>query len=86
MGGSLTDITSLFPQDEEAELGFRQGRVVSFTLVTGANVIDMGGVILTNVPMLNLSASTVLTTNDIVGLLRYKTRFFILGRIITPPI
>jgi hypothetical protein len=86
MHHSESDITELFPQDAEVEMGFRQGIVLSFDLVTGANTINMGGTILTNVPILNLSGTTVLMNGDVVGLLRSKTNYFILGHIIIPPV
>lgn len=82
--GSASDITTLFPQDGEAEMGFRQGVVLSFDPVTGENTIIVGGTVLTDVPILNMSGATLLLAGDVVGLLRSQTTYFIVGRIVTP--
>jgi hypothetical protein len=83
---SISDLTPLFPQPETPELGFRQGKVVFFDTVTAENVIDVGGTHIHNVSLLNISGTLALVTGDIVGLLRARTQYFVLGRIIVPPI
>jgi hypothetical protein len=83
---SISDLTPLFPQPPIPDLEFRQGKVVAFNLVTGENVIDVGGTHIPNVSLLNITGTLQLAIGDIVGLLRCRTQLFILGRIIVPPI
>jgi hypothetical protein len=81
MHHSESDITGLFSQAQKAEVGFRQGVIIAFNGTTKENTVNMGGTILTNIPVLT---GVALIEGDIVGLLRSNTTYFILGLIIIP--
>jgi len=82
---SLHDLTPLFAQPAMPALEFRQGTIISFDSVTGENRVSVGGIIVDNVSLLNTTGAPILVTGDIVGLLRSRTQYFILGRILVPP-
>jgi hypothetical protein len=82
---SLNDITPLFSLSAPTDLEFRKGTVVTFNPTTGENQINIGGSIHDNISMLSITATPTLAEDDIVGLLRSRTQFFILGKIIVPP-
>lgn len=64
-----------------SDVGFHQGELVEFDNDTGANVVRIAGATLTNVPLLGTMEAFALKPGDVVGILRYKTAHFILGRI-----
>lgn len=75
----LTGNTGAMP-----ELGFHQGVVVAWNAQTGENTILVAGQNLTDLHMLNITEALVLQPGHVVGLLRFKNVFFILGRIVAP--
>lgn len=78
-------IAPLIVPPGEPDIGFRQGIVRAWDEKTGTNEIEVSGARLTNLPCLNIGEFVILQPGDVVGLLRYKTSYFILGRI-TPPL
>lgn len=68
----------------DPDLAFRQGVVVSWDASTGTNSVNVNGTLLQNLPALNLGEFVLLTEGDVVGLLRFKSTYFVLGRIIPP--
>lgn len=72
------------PQGSSTDLAFRQGVVVSWDESTGSNSVNVNGVILTNLPCLNLGEFAILQPGDVVGLLRVGSTYFIMGRLILP--
>lgn len=68
----------------EPELGFHQGRVVDWDQVTGTNRVEVAGTILADLPALNISDMVIVGPGDLVGILRFRSTFFILGRIVQP--
>ena len=78
-------IAPLIVPPGEPDIGFRQGIVRAWDEKTGTNEIEVGGARLTNLPCLNIGEFVILQPGDVVGLLRFKTSYFILGRI-TPPL
>lgn len=82
--GRSDDITSSLAQRSVADVGYHQGVIRAWNRQTGDNVIDVVGTPITNVPMLNITEALVLRVGHVVGLLRYKTSYFILGRIVIP--
>lgn len=70
----------LFPADRP-DLGFHQGTIISFDKDTGVNTIDVAGTQITNIPVLNTSEVITLKAGHFVGLLRFRSTYFILGRI-----
>lgn len=79
------DLAGLLPPPgtEEHDLGFRQGVIRTWDLGTGANTVDVGGATVSNLPVLSESGLVVLYPGDIVGILRVRSQYFILGRITT---
>lgn len=78
------DLAPLLGYGDVPDLGFRQGQIVAWDEATGTNTVNLGGVMLADLPALNLGEFTILQPGDIVALLRYKTSYFILGRLILP--
>ena len=79
------DLASIFASVKtDDDIGFRQGVVVSWDEGTGTNAVNVNGTVLNNLPCLNLGEFVILQPGDVVGLLRVKNTYFILGRIILP--
>lgn len=70
--------------DRRGDLGFHQGTVVAWDSNTNANTIAIGGGTVTNIPTLSTADSIMMSVGDNVALLRFKSTYFILGRV-TPP-
>lgn len=70
--------------DQASDVGFRQGTVLEWDEQTGTNMVDVGGVQLSDLPALNIGDFVHLAEGDVVGLLRFKSTYFILGRVILP--
>lgn len=64
------------------DVGYRQGTVIDWDPDTGDNTIDVAGAKLTDLPVLSASAIT-LAPGDVVGILRTRTSWMILGSITT---
>lgn len=77
------DLAPLLAKKGEAELGIRQGTILDWDQATGANTVGVGGSQLTNLPVLSTNGSVILYPGDNVVLLRYRTQYFILGRVTT---
>lgn len=69
---------------ELPDLGFHQGLITAFDITNGQNTVLVAGEPIVNIPMLNIGDTTNLNSGDVVAVLRYKTRYFILGRIVLP--
>lgn len=78
-----TDLAPLFAKTPP-ELGLRQGVVIAWDSITGENVVRLGGVDLTDLPTLASTGTVLLGPGDVVGLLRYRSTWFVLGRIGVP--
>lgn len=78
-----TGLAPLFA-NERPEVGFRQGVVIFWDEQSGQNQVDVGGTLLTNLPCLNIGDFVILQAGDVVGLLRFQSTYFILGRMILP--
>lgn len=74
------DLVPLLATASEADVGFRQGRIVTWDAQTGANTVELGGQQFTDLPVLSASGIS-LSAGDVVGLLRYRSTYLILGRI-----
>lgn len=69
------------------DVGFTQGTIISWDEATGVNTVQLGGTggpIVSNVRVLSTSNSIMLSPTDVVGLLRFQSTYFILGRIQAP--
>lgn len=74
------DIAPLLAPQGREEMGFRQGRLIAWDPLTGGNQVTVAGSTLDDVP--TLAASTIeLAPGDVVGLIRVRAQYFIVGRI-----
>lgn len=79
-----SDLAPLLARVGRAELGFHQGTIVTWDPQTGANTISMAGSILTDVPCLGSTELFTMQPGRIVGLLRVRSQYFVLGTIGIP--
>jgi hypothetical protein len=70
--------------DTQGPLGFHQGQVVTWNSVTGQNTVAVLGTTVNDVPVLTTADSIMLNVGDTVGILRFKSTYFLLGRIAPP--
>jgi hypothetical protein len=78
------DLAALLVQRQPTGVGFRQGVVLAWNPDTAQNTVDVGGVVLTDVPILNTSESRLLTPGAVVGILTAGSSWMILGRVTVP--
>jgi hypothetical protein len=83
MAGEL--VTALAAQigaaSESGDLRFHQGLVLAWNSTTGANTIRIAGSDIPNVPVLTSAGLVSLAVGDPVMVLRYKSKYFIVGRV-----
>lgn len=80
----LDDLAPLLGRAAGDGVGFHQGVVLSWDPVTATNTVAVGGSVLPNVPILNTNEALLLQPGAVVGLLTWKSSWFILGRITVP--
>lgn len=68
----------------DPDIGFHSGRIVSWDPATGTNTVDVAGGLLPDLPMLNIGDTVNLAIGDTVGILRYRSTMFIIGRVTVP--
>lgn len=78
------DLTALLVPPPGPAVGFRQGLVLSFNLFSGANQISVGDAVLTDVPFLNAGTFSPIQAGDVVVLIRMRSSWAILGRVVVP--
>lgn len=66
------------------EVGFHTGVITSWDETTGVNTVNVGGTDMANLSVLSPSTTIGLRVGMPVGVLRVKTRYFILGKIAAP--
>lgn len=82
---STADLTDLLkPRNPERESPFRQGVLETFNTATGANTVSVGGGVLTDVPILVSGTEADFAVGDIVVLLKMRSSWAILGRVVEP--
>lgn len=64
------------------ELSFHTGQIITWNSTTATNTVRIKGVVLSNLPVLTSAGSVGLEAGVTVGLLRVRTQYFILGRIV----
>ena len=69
-----------------SHVDFRMGTLASWNSTTGENTVTVGGSTLTDLPVLQTTALPTLTEGDVVGLLRVRNQFILLGKVEKPPI
>jgi hypothetical protein len=69
-------------------IGWRKGEIISFNQSTGANVIDVGGTRVTDLPILGVAEAATYVAGATVGILVIDSggsqSWFIIGRIVRP--
>lgn len=81
------DIAGLFtsnPAGPAPDSSLRQGFLLTFNTSTGANTVQLGTTVLTNVPLLLTGSETGLSAGNNVILMQIGNTYCILGRIATP--
>lgn len=78
------DLTPLLAPTAPADLGLHQGVIQAWDNSTGTNTITVAGATLTDVPVLNTGSVVTLQAGQVVAVLRWKTSYFVLGRITAP--
>jgi hypothetical protein len=76
------DLTGLFGGPPAPDSGFRQGTVQAFDPESGENTIAVAGGVLTDVDVLNIGDLVRIVPGDVVVLLRLRSSWAILGRIL----
>lgn len=77
------DIASLFAPAAGSE-AFRQGVILAFDTATGTNQVQVGGAVLSNLPILVGGDTVNFAPGDAVILLKFRSSWAILGRIVVP--
>lgn len=80
LGNTLAELKS--KSDEPAPFDYHVGVITSFNTDTGANTVRVRGAEIPDVPMLNSTSTVDFNTGDSVVVLKYRTGYFILGRIV----
>ena len=78
------DLSEFMRAQPSADVGFHTGAILSWDSATGENVVNVSGAAISDLPVLNIGDTTNLTVGDVVALIRYKTTYFILGRVVLP--
>lgn len=86
------DLTDLLTPKPDDGFGFRQGRLLTYTPLTGANTVLVGGGVLTNLPVVIEGGPANLQGDDVLGpglgnvviIMKMKSAWAILGRVLIP--
>lgn len=78
------DLVDLLRPAPDPAVGLRQGVITAFDQTTGQNTVNVAGGVLTNLPILSGSESLEYAPGDVVVLLRLRSSWCILGRIVVP--
>lgn len=79
------DLSGILLPPDGPDVGFRQGTIVAFDPATGANTVNVAGGLLTDVALLNIGDTVNLVAGDVVVLMRLRSSWAILGRLIGVP-
>lgn len=88
--GALDDVAGLFlapPPGPAQAMAYRQGTIITFDPATLANTVDVGGTVLTDLPLLGVGEATLLTPGSVVGLMVIgggAKSLAIIGRLVRP--
>lgn len=66
------------------DFGWHQGEVVAWNSDTGSNQIRVAGTVVADLPVLTSAGSVSLEAGTVVGVLRYRTSYFVVGRVVLP--
>jgi hypothetical protein len=65
-------------------LRFKRGVVVTWNTTTGANTVNVDGVVMTNLELLTTSDKALIATNDVVSILVDGPTWAIWGKVTKP--
>ena len=77
------DPRRVLQDDGNTDLQFYQGIISVWNTATFANVIQVAGTTLRNVPILTSAGLNALRAGDPIALLKYKNSWFIIGRVVS---
>lgn len=83
-GDDVTPLLGDPARAKPAEVGFHQGLIQTWDATTGENTVLVNGALVSDLPILNTGEAVALRAGHVVGLLRFQTTYFILGRITLP--
>ncbi|MEV0214302.1 hypothetical protein [Micromonospora sp. NPDC050695] len=81
------DLTPVLAAQPAPGVGYRQGVIRSWNTQTAENTVDVGGTLVTNLPILNTNEAVLLAPGDVVGILSTGgpvSSWAILGRLTIP--
>lgn len=81
------DLTPVLAAQPNPGVGYRQGIVRAWNQVTAENTVEVGGVLITDMPILNTGEAVLLQPDDVVGILSTggpTASWAILGRLTIP--
>jgi hypothetical protein len=78
------DIAPLLAVRADAQLGFRQGTIVTFDPVTLEHTVDVGGKIFANLQILGVAEAASLRPGSVVGIQTVGNSWYIIGRMVQP--
>lgn len=77
----LTNVLVPLIKASDGDIGFRSGVVSAWNPSTGESSITIAGSTITGVPFLIRAEALAIRIGDVVGILRVKSQYFVLGRI-----
>lgn len=77
----LTGILTTLAQASGGDIGYRQGFVQAWDAADGTNAVVVAGTTIFNVPFLARTEALAMKPGDVVGLLRVKSQYFVIGRV-----
>lgn len=86
--GLMAGLFSPPPDGPSLPITYRQGVIVTFDQTTLENTVDVGGTVLTDLPLLGVGEASLLTAGAVVGILVIggagAKNMVIIGRLVTP--
>lgn len=78
------NLANLIAGAPATDVEFHTGVVEAFDQATGANTVRVAGTPLVDLQMMNIGDTTNLAAGDVVQVIRIRTNYFVLGRIVPP--
>lgn len=72
------------PPTGSSDIGFHTGQIVSWDESSGTNVVTVQGVNLSNLKALQGGIGILYQAGDVVGIIRFQTTYFVLGKVAAP--
>jgi hypothetical protein len=77
-------VAAMAPPSGNGDIGFHQGVIQSWDELTGVNSILVNDTVITNVKTFQSGIGVPYFAGDVVGLFRFQSTYFILGKITAP--